>query len=46
MDFFVKAPWRPVMSRSSGDVVGDSSDAVSPLDDVEYVVMDSPNVND
>ena len=34
------------MSRSSDDLVDDSSDAVSPFDDVEYVVMDLPNVND
>ena len=33
------------MSRSSDDLVDDSSDAVSPFDDVEYVVMDLPNVN-
>ena len=34
------------MSRSSDDLVDDSSDAVSPFVDVEYVVMDLPNVND
>ena len=36
------------MSTSSDDLVGDSSDAVSPFDNayVEYVAVDLPNVND
>ena len=45
MNFSVKA-CRSIMSRPWDDLVDDSSDDVSPCDELENVMLDLPNVGD
>ena len=45
MNFYVKA-YRPIMSRSWGDLCNDSPDVVSPCDEIRQVMLDLPNVDD